>query len=136
MMAIEFARPIDPQSPTVCISTFLPPKRVQNGPSLNATRSSSPRADWPQQSNAFHQARHDELVSMSVVAVDALKEMLLVCPCATTTCCPAAAQLRLSTVRMPTGQPRVFLNVTSVKFRGIGPLPPGLPTVSCSPGSG
>ncbi len=39
------------RSPTVSMSTLLPPNKVQNGPSLRVTRSSSPSADRPQQSN-------------------------------------------------------------------------------------
>ncbi len=49
--ATEFGLGIAPQSPTVSMSTLLPPNKVQNGPSLRVTRSSSPSADRPQQSN-------------------------------------------------------------------------------------
>ena len=74
MVAIEVGRGIEPQFPTVSISTLRPPNRVQNGPSLNATMSSRPRAERPQQSNASTQALQVDLLKTSVVVLVPLIE--------------------------------------------------------------
>lgn len=107
-------------------------KQSPERPFLSVTRSSSPSADRPQQSNQSTHARQVDLLMTSVVVLPELKLTDLVWPCATTICWPAAAQLGLSTVRSATGQPRVLVKLTTVMLSGIGPLTEGFVKASCS----